>query len=170
MSENGHQQRPKGEPEGDWRTRCILVAAALLQPGASVEEAARLVKVSTRTVRRWRNKAWWPAIQQDAARLFEFDRLNQAALRGLERALLTDGRLALDWLGRQGLVPTMRPEAGAGSPSGLQVFIATLGGGPAKRLRQEEPPEEVGWLPAPEVDDLDQDGAQEGDQDGQAGE
>ena len=83
-----------------------LGVAHLRQLGYSQSEAAKATGVTTRTVGRWEECSWWPDVQREAAERW-LEGLTAKARRGLEGAVLEDGRLALQVLER--IEPALAP-------------------------------------------------------------
>ncbi len=83
-----------------------LGVAHLRQLGCSQSEAAKATGVTTRTVGRWEECSWWPDVQREAAERW-LEGLTARARRGLDGAVVEDGRLALRVLER--LDPALAP-------------------------------------------------------------
>ena len=83
-----------------------LGVAHMRQLGCSQSEAAKAMGVTTRTVGRWEVCSWWPDVQREAAERW-LEGLAARARRGLEGAVLEDGRLALQVLER--IEPALAP-------------------------------------------------------------
>ena len=103
----GRSTSQRDDPIKAPRNREAAMSVAYLRLlGASLSEAAKATNVSARTVGRWESCSWWPDVQREAAERW-LEGLTARARRGLEGAVLEDGRLALQVLER--IEPALAP-------------------------------------------------------------
>jgi transposase-like protein len=79
---------------GEKRCSAIAAAVALRRPGASFPSAAEQAGVTDRTLRHWRDQAWWAEIEDEAS-AGETAELVRIAVESLRQNMPGDGKLAL---------------------------------------------------------------------------